>query len=81
LLIGLSSLPTDNPSRISEINRDEKEPSGILRPVPDAVRVIAWKAQTRLCQRYRRLMAKGKPRQVVVTAIAGELAGFVWAIA
>src|SRR5208283_3306191 len=49
--------------------------------VPDAVRVTAWKAQTRLCQRYRRKMAKGKPRQVVVTAIARELAGFVWAIA
>jgi hypothetical protein len=49
--------------------------------VPEAVRVIAWKAQTRLCQRYRRMMAKGKPRQVVVTAIARELAGFVWAIA
>src|SRR5438270_1556868 len=41
--------------------------------VPEAVRVIAWKAQTRLCQRYRRMMAKGKPRQVVVTAIAREL--------
>ena len=49
--------------------------------VPEAVRDIAWKAQTRLCQRYRRLMAKGKPRQVVVTAIARELAGFVWSIA
>jgi transposase len=49
--------------------------------VPEAVREIAWKAQTRLCQRYRRLMAKGKPRQVVVTAIARELAGFVWSIA
>jgi hypothetical protein len=35
------------------------------------------KAQTRLCQRYRQLMAKGKPRQVVVTAIARKLAGFV----
>ncbi|HEY2620400.1 MAG TPA: transposase, partial [Acetobacteraceae bacterium] len=49
--------------------------------VPEAVRVIAWKAQTRLCQRYRRMIAKGKPRQVVVTAIARDLAGFVWAIA
>ena len=49
--------------------------------VPDDVCVIAWKAQTRLCQRYRHMMAKGKPRQVVVTAIARELAGFVWAIA
>src|SRR6202042_2861193 len=52
-------------------------PARIARPklaavdaVPEAVRVIAWKAQTRLCQRYRRMMAKGKPRQVVVTAIA-----------
>jgi hypothetical protein len=40
-----------------------------------------WKAQTRLCQRYRYMMAKGKLRQVVVTAIARELAGFVWSIA
>ena len=49
--------------------------------VPETVREIAWKAQTRLCQRYRHMMAKGKPRQVVVTAIARELAGFVWSIA
>jgi transposase len=49
--------------------------------VPDAVREIAWKAQTRLCQRYRRMMAQGKLKPVVVTAIARELAGFVWAIA
>ena len=49
--------------------------------VPEAVREIAWKAQTRLCQRYRHMMAKGKLRQVVVTAIARELAGFVWSIA
>jgi hypothetical protein len=49
--------------------------------VPDAVRTIAWKAQTRLCQRYRQMMVKDKPTQVIVTAIARELAGFVWAIA
>lgn len=49
--------------------------------VPDVVRAIAWKAQTRLCQRYRKMMAKDKPTQVIVTAIARELAGFVWAIA
>jgi len=42
---------------------------------------IAWKAQQRLCSRYRRLTAKGKSKQVVVTAIARELAGFIWAIA
>jgi len=49
--------------------------------VPEAVRAIAWKAQTRLCQRYRQMTTRGKPNQVVVTAIARELAGFVWAIA
>ena len=49
--------------------------------VPEAVRAIAWKAQTRLCKRYRHMMARGKLTQVVVTAIARELAGFVWSIA
>jgi transposase len=49
--------------------------------VPEVVREIAWKAQTRLCQRYRHMMARGKLRNVVVTAIARELAGFVWSIA
>jgi transposase len=45
------------------------------------VRAIAWKAQIRLCGRYRKLVNRGKNRQVVITAIARELAGFVWAIA
>jgi transposase len=49
--------------------------------VPEAVRAIAWEAQTRLCQRYRHMMARGKLKQVVVTVIARELAGFVWSIA
>src|SRR3954465_14932548 len=52
-----------------------------LDAVPEAVRAIAWKAQTRLCQRYRSMMARGKLKQVVVTAIARELAGFGWSIA
>lgn len=46
-----------------------------------AVRDIAWKAQLRLCRRYQRLTAKGKTRQVVITAIARELIGFMWAVA
>lgn len=49
--------------------------------VPAAVRDIAWKAQIRLCARYRRLMAGGKARVVVTTAIAREMVGFAWAIA
>jgi transposase len=53
----------------------------VVDAVPEAVRAIAWKAQTRLCQRYRQMVAKGKPKPVVITAIARELAGFVWSIA
>jgi transposase len=45
------------------------------------VRDIAWKCQVRLCARFRRLVAKGKSRNAVVTAIARELAAFMWAIA
>ena len=41
---------------------------------------IAWKAQMRLCARYRALAARGKRLTVAVTAVARELAGFVWAI-
>jgi len=49
--------------------------------LPKAIREIAWKAQTRLCARYRRLTRTGKPANVVTAAIARELAGFIWAIA
>jgi transposase len=45
------------------------------------IRNIAWKAQVRLCKRYRTLRARGKEHNKVVTAIARELSGFVWAIA
>ncbi len=47
---------------------------------PEAVQDIAWKAQTRLCARYRALEARGKMKVQVSTAIARELAGFIWAI-
>jgi transposase len=47
---------------------------------PPAVREIAWKAQCRLSTRYRALSRKGKLATVVVTAVARELAGFIWAI-
>ena len=48
---------------------------------PKSIRDIAWKAQTRLCARYRKLARAGKPANVVTAAIARELAGFIWAIA
>ena len=41
---------------------------------------IAWKAQLRLCGRYRKLMARGKQKAVATTAIAREMAAFLWAI-
>jgi transposase len=47
---------------------------------PKVVRDIAWKAQIRLCARYRKLAAGGKKPTVVVAAIARELSGFVRAI-
>jgi transposase len=47
---------------------------------PKAVQEIAWKAQARLCARYRALSRRGKRPTVVVTAIARELSGFIWAV-
>jgi transposase len=52
-----------------------------LEQLPAQIRDIAWKAQVRLCARYRRLAAAGKPKVVVTTAIAREMVGFIWAIA
>ena len=47
---------------------------------PEWVVVIADKAQLRLHRRFWRLLANGKARNKVVTAVARELAGFIWAI-
>lgn len=52
-----------------------------LESLPQPIQDIAWKAQVRLCRRFRRLTARGKNPNVVVTAIARELAAFMWAIA
>ncbi|HTN62534.1 MAG TPA: IS110 family transposase, partial [Devosia sp.] len=49
--------------------------------LPEAIRAAAWKAQVRLCTRYRRLQNTGKPQNVIVVAIAREMAAFIWAIA
>jgi transposase len=63
------------PARVSETLRPR------LEGLPKAVRDIAWKAQIRLCARYRRLTAAGKKTPVVIAAIAREMAAFLWAIA
>jgi transposase len=39
----------------------------------------AWAAQLRLCGRFRRLAARKTSKNLVVAAIARELAGFLWA--
>jgi transposase len=62
------------PPRVSR----DKQPK--VEAAPRHVREIAWKAQTRLCGRFRSLERKGKRRTVIVTAIARELSGFIWAI-
>jgi transposase len=48
--------------------------------LPKSIQDIGWKAQVRLCKRFRRLVARGKHPNVVVTAIARELIAFMWAI-
>jgi len=48
--------------------------------LPENLRQLAWKAQLRLCARYRRLLGRGKHKNTIVTAIARELAAFIWAI-
>lgn len=49
--------------------------------VPPAITEIAWKAQNRLHKRYRKLSMAGKDQRKVMTAVARELLGFIWAIA
>lgn len=52
-----------------------------LEKRPKAIQAIRWKAQVRLCQRYRRLMATGTHAHQVVVAMARALRAFMWAMA
>lgn len=54
-----------------------KRQQGLDQDVKD----IAWKAQWRLHTRYKKLMAAGKKKPQIVTAVGRELLGFIWAIA
>ena len=62
-------------ARVSRELRKRQE--GLTREIKE----ISWKAQVRLCGRFRKLTARGKNRNRTVTAIARELSGFMWAIA
>ncbi|MBD3587365.1 IS110 family transposase [Salinimonas sp. HHU 13199] len=49
--------------------------------LPKDIVDIAWKAQLRLCKRYQRMSKKGKHYNLIITAIAREMAAYIWAIA
>ena len=44
----------------------------------EEAKAIAWRAQKRLCGRYRKLTQAGKNTKLVCVAIARELVGFIW---
>jgi len=60
--------------------RVAREKQAKVAAAPKSVREIAWKAQVRLCGRFRSLTRKGKRPTVIATAIARELSAFIWAI-
>jgi transposase len=63
------------PAKVSRIIRRRQE------SLPLEIQDISWKAQLRLCKKYRRLVARGKNPNIAVTAVARELAAYMWAIA
>ena len=63
-------------------------PAKVRRPLqlrlekrPKPIQDVSWKAQVRLCTRYRQRSARGKNPHQGVVAIARELRAFLWAIA
>ena len=64
-----------HPARISRVLLERQE------GLPEPICKIAWKAQVRLCGRFRKMIARGKTWNKVVTAIARERSAFMWAIA
>jgi len=63
-----------HPARVSPQIQSRHE--GIPKPIVDR----AWDAQVRLCRRYRKLVARGKQKNIAVVAVARELSGFIWDI-
>jgi transposase len=63
-----------HPARVSWVIA--RRQTGLAKNITD----LAWRAQLRLCARFRRLAARGLNRNKIVVAIARELSGFVWAI-
>jgi transposase len=65
----------DNPPTISRhlLKRQEH--------LSQEIRDVSWKAQIRLCGRFRHLGRVRKHRNKINTAVARELVGFIWHIA
>jgi transposase len=61
--------------------RHSQRARAALRTQPPSIRTICERALPRLSARYRRLVGRGKAPTKAVTAVARELAGFVWAVA
>jgi transposase len=57
-----------------------KEAQVRQQELSEPIRMMAWKAQLRLTQRYAALNARGLQANKACIAVARELAGFVWAI-
>jgi len=63
-----------HPARVSP--GIQRRHDGIPKPIVDR----AWDAQLRLCRRFRKLITRGKQKNIAVVAVARELAGFIWDI-
>jgi transposase len=60
--------------------RVSKDMQARIGAAPRVAGEIAWKAQMRLCGRFRTLIRRGKRPTIAVIAIARELSAFLWAI-
>jgi len=58
--------------------RVTKQKEKVRAAVEKNIRDIAWRAQVRLCGRYRRLVACGKRAPIACVAVARELTTFIW---
>jgi hypothetical protein len=46
--------------------------------LPRAVKDLSWRAQQRLCRKYRRMRARGLHENKIMTAVAREICAFLW---
>ncbi len=83
---GITKTGNAHPRRVVvEAAWSYRYPSAVKGPLrkryegqPAEIQAIAWKAQQRLHRKYVRLVARGKPTTVALTAVARELLGFLW---